>query len=128
MIQLHILSGRQADSDIVVRRFPFVIGRGTAHLPMDDGGVWERHLQIDFQRGEGFSFVSNPEASVVINGEPAAAGFLRNGDLVELGSASLRVWLTRAEQRSLGWREMMIWSALLSLFVAQAVLIWWLLS
>lgn len=127
MIQLHILSGRQADGDIVVRCFPFVIGRGTAHLPLDDGGVWERHLQIDFQRGEGFTFASNPDASVMINGEPAIAGLLRNGDLIELGSARLRVWLTRAEQRSLSWREALIWSALLSLFGAQGVLIWWLL-
>ena len=127
MIQLHILSGRQADSDIVVRHFPFIIGRGTADLPMDDGGVWEQHLQIDFQRGEGFTFASNSKASVMINGEPVAAGLLRNGDLVELGTARLRVWLTRSEQQSLGWREMMIWSSLLALLVVQGVLIWWLL-
>ena len=127
MIQLHILSGKQAGSDIVVRRFPFVIGRGTAHLPLDDGGVWERHLQIDFERGTGFTFTTHAEASVVVNGGPAAGGLLRNGDLIELGSASLRVWLTRTEQRSLRWRESLTWTAMLFVLAGQGALIWWLL-
>lgn len=127
MIQLHILSGRQAGGEIVVRHFPFVIGRGTAHLPLDDGGVWERHLEIDFTRGEGITFTARGEAGVIVNGAAVAAGLLRNGDLVELGAASFRVWLTRTQQSGLRWRESLTWTALLSLFVAQGLLIWWLL-
>ena len=127
MIQLHILSGRQAGGEIVVRHFPFVIGRGTAHLPLDDGGVWERHLEIDFTRGEGITFTARSDAGVIVNGAAVAAGLLRNGDLVELGAASFRVWLTRTRQCGLRWRESLTWAALLSLFVAQGLLIWWLL-
>lgn len=127
MIQLHILSGRQAGGEIVVRHFPFVIGRGQAHLPLEDGGVWEQHLQIDFLRSEGFTYSARSEAGVLINGAAAAAGLLRNGDLIELGAARLRVWLTRTSQRSLQWRERLTWAALLALFAAQAALVWWLL-
>lgn len=127
MIQLHILSGRQAGGEIVVRHFPFVIGRGAADLSMDDGGVWDRHLEIDFTRGEGVTFAARGEAGVIINGAAAASGLLRNGDLVELGAASFRVWLTRTRQRGLRWRESVIWAALLALFVVQGLLVWWLL-
>jgi predicted component of type VI protein secretion system len=127
VIQLHILSGRQAGGEFVVRRFPFLIGRAGAHLPLEDAGVWERHLQIDFPRGEGFTFTTQSEAGVILNGTPAAAGLLRNGDLLELGAARLRVWLTRTRQPGLRWCESLIWISLLALMAAQAALVWWLL-
>lgn len=127
MIQLKILSGKQAGSEIVVRRFPFVIGRGAADFPLDDAGVWERHLQIDFQRGQGFNFIANPDALVIINGENVSNGLLRNGDAVELGSVSLRAWLARSEQKALRWRENVTWAGLFLLFAAQGALIVFLL-
>ena len=126
MIQLHILSGKQAGGEIVVRRFPFVIGRGEAHLPLEEAGVWERHLEIDFVRGQGFTFQARPEAGLLVNHAPAAQGLLRNGDLLELGTARLRFWLARTVQHGLRVREMLTWIALLALFAAQAALIFWL--
>lgn len=128
MIQLHILSGQQAGGDIVVRRFPFVIGRGVdAGLPMDDPGVWDRHLQIDFERDHGFTFTVQPNALALINGDTAEAGTLRNGDLIELGSARLRFWLARSTHKTLRVREALTWFALFALFAAQIALIYWLL-
>ena len=128
MIQLHVLSGQQAGRDIVVRRFPFLIGRGAeATLQLDEPGVWDRHLQIQFQRGAGFTFTAQPDALALINGERAGHGLLRNGDLLELGSARLRFWLARSPQKSLRWREVLTWTALFLLFAAQATLIHWLL-
>ena len=128
MIQLHILSGQQAGRDIVVRRFPFVIGRGTdAGLPMDDPGVWDRHLQIEFQRADGFTFTVQPNARALINGDTVQGGTLRNGDLIELGSARLRFWLARSTQKTLRVREALTWFALFALFAAQIALIYWLL-
>lgn len=127
MIQLHILSGKQAGGEIVVRHFPFTIGRGDAHLPLDDGGVWEQHLQIDFQHGAGFTFTARSDAGVIVNGASVAAGLLRNGDLIELGAARLRFWLARTEQRSLRWREGLTWAALFALLAAQGALVWLLL-
>jgi hypothetical protein len=128
VIQLHILSGQQAGSDIVVRRFPFVVGRSPgAGLPMDEPGVWDRHLQIEFQRGSGFTFTVQPNALALINGDTVEAGTLRNGDLIELGSARLRFWLARSTQKTLRIREALTWFAFFALFAAQITLIYWLL-
>ena len=113
---------------MVVRRFPFVIGRAAeAGLPLDEAGVWERHLRIEFQRGAGFTFTAQNDALTLVNGERAESGLLRNGDLIELGSAQLRFWLARSEQKSLVPREALTWAALFALFAAQAALINWLL-
>ena len=128
MIQLQILSGQQAGNDIVVRRFPFVVGRGIGvGLQTTDDGVWDRHLSIEFRRGEGFIFNAQAGALVLVNGEQAEDGLLRNGDQLELGSMRLRFWLARSGQRHLRWREAIIWLALISFFVAQIGLIFQLL-
>ncbi|HTD66079.1 MAG TPA: FHA domain-containing protein [Candidatus Limnocylindria bacterium] len=128
MIQFQILSGEQAGNDIVVRRFPFSIGRGAeSDLPLAEPGVWDRHLRIDFQRGDGFMFVAHSEALTLINGQKVESGMLRNGDLVELGSAQLRFWLAPAQQRTLQVREIATWTALVALFAGQVGLIYWLL-
>jgi FHA domain len=128
VIQLHILSGERAGSDVLVPRFPFVIGRGAdAGLPMDEPGVWDRHLQIEFQRDNGFTFIVHPNALALINGDTVEAGTLRNGDLIELGSARLRFWLARSTQKTLRVREALTWFALFALFAAQIALIYWLL-
>ena len=128
MIQLQILSGKQAGHDIVVRRFPFGLGRETtAGLPLDDDGVWERHLEIAFQRGEGFIFTARREAPAIVNGEQLEKGTLRNGDLIELGSVRIRFWLARSGQQTMRVREALTWSGLILLFAAQIALIYWLL-
>lgn len=128
MIQLQILSGKQAGSDVVVRRFPFVVGRAAnTHLRLDEPGVWDRHLQIRFERKAGFAFDAQTDALVLVNGEHAETGFLRNGDVIDLGSARLRFWLARGRQKSPRFREMATWGALALLFAAQAGLIYWLL-
>ena len=128
MIQLHILSGERSGNDIVVRNFPFTIGRSANDdLPLSDAGVWDRHLQIEFQRDVGFAFTAQPNTLAHINGEGMATGLLRNGDLIELGSAQLRFWLARSAQKTLRVREVLTWAALFALFVAQFGLIYWLL-
>ncbi len=128
MIQLQILSGKQAGSDIVIRRFPFLIGRAAeAQLRLEEAGVWERHVQIDFERDAGFSFLAQNAALTLVNGARVDRGILRNGDLIELGSVQLRFWLARSEQESLRPREAFTWISLLALFAGQIALIYWLL-
>jgi predicted component of type VI protein secretion system len=128
VIQLHVLSGQKSDTDVVVRQFPFVIGRDAdVGLQMDDPGVWDRHFQIEFQPGDGFTFIVQSNALALINGDTVAAGTLRNGDLIELGSARLRFWLARTTQKTLRVREALTWCCLSALFVAQIMLIYWLL-
>ena len=112
----------------MVRRFPFRIGRGAnSDLQLDDAGIWDQHLQIEFQRANGFLFTAQRQALVIINGEKIESGALSNGDLIELGSAQLRFWLARTEQKTLRVREALTWSALIALFAGQIALIYWLL-
>jgi hypothetical protein len=128
VIQLQVLSGKQAGSEMVVRRFPFLVGRGAqAQLRLEDAGVWDRHLQIDFRRGEGFTFQAESTALTLVNGVAAESGIVRNGDLIELGSVQMRFWLAKSEQRSLRLREALTWASLFVLFGAQIALICWLL-
>ncbi|HMJ90410.1 MAG TPA: FHA domain-containing protein [Candidatus Acidoferrum sp.] len=128
MIQLQVISGKTAGGGIVARRFPFVIGRaGDANLCLDDAGVWDRHVEITFDRREGFAFVAQPGASLLLNGERVQAGKLCNGDLIEIGAAQLRFWLARSEQKTMRVREALTWTALIALFGAQIWLIYALL-
>ena len=124
MILFQILSGEQAGNDIVVRRFPFTLGRDAdVDLQTTDDGVWDRHLKIEFQRGEGFHFFAQPGALLLVNGERIESGLLRNGDQLELGLMRLRFWLASSEQERLYWREAIIWAALIALFGLQTGII-----
>lgn len=128
MIQLQVLSGKQAGTNIHVEDFPFVIGRAAdANARFSDAGVWDRHCQIHFLQSEGFQFAVQPDAALLVNGEQMERGLLRNGDLLELGSVRLRFWLARSRQKGLRFREGLTWAALAALFVVQGTIIWWLL-
>lgn len=128
MVQFQILSGRMAGSRPVARRFPFWIGRGaTAPLRLEDPGVWERHVEINFQRGIGFELAAQGDALVSVNGERQTAVRLRNGDLIELGGTRLRFWLGDAEQKELGTREFFTWMLVALVAVGQIALVYWLL-
>ena len=125
MIQLQIISGKQAGNDIVVRRFPFVIGRGAeANLRLEDAGVWDRHVEISLDHQEGFVIAAQPSATLLVNGERVETGNLRNGDMLELGSARLRFWLARTQQKTMRVREILTWTALMALFGVQIWLIY----
>jgi pSer/pThr/pTyr-binding forkhead associated (FHA) protein len=129
VIQLQIVSGKQAGSDVTVRQFPLVIGReAAAGLRLDDSGVWDSHLEIQFDRSAGFSFQAGPNALTLVNGERVESGVLRNGDTIELGSVQLRFWLARTQQETMRVREILTWAALLAIFAVQIGLICWLLS
>ena len=129
MIQLTILNGGMAGRECVARRFPFQIGRAPgAHLSLPVEGVWDRHLEIHFCRGDGFHLQIHPGALVSVNGQLVGQARLRNGDCLELGSVKLRFWLAAAAQRSLRAREVLTWLALAALFAFQLGLIYWLLG
>jgi pSer/pThr/pTyr-binding forkhead associated (FHA) protein len=128
MIQLDILSGKRADGQLVVRHFPFRIGRAAGNeLQLEDDGVWDRHLTLEFQKQRGFKLTTAANALVTINGEPVREKILRNGDTMTVGSAKLQFWLAAAHQRGLRVREFFVWTLLLSVTVGQFILIYWLL-
>jgi predicted component of type VI protein secretion system len=129
VIQLQILSGKQAGDGIVVRHFPFLVGRSTnAGLRADEPGVWDRHIEIGFDRETGFTFTTQPNAPVLVNGARSEGGPLHNGDTLDLGALRLRFWLAATAQKTMRLREGCTWAALIFLFVVQIGLIYFLLS
>jgi hypothetical protein len=129
MVQLNVLSGRQAGRQMVVRHFPFRIGRAVENeLPLDDDGVWDRHLTLGLERGKGFTFAAVSNALASVNDELQQTAVLRNGDVVTLGSVKIQFWLAAARQRS--WRagEVFVWLLVAAVTAGQFVLIYWLLG
>jgi pSer/pThr/pTyr-binding forkhead associated (FHA) protein len=128
MVQLNILSGKAAGSQPVVRRFPFRIGRAPGNeLKLDDDGVWDQHLALEFKKSEGFVLTTAPKALTTVNGNTVESIRLRNGDIITLGSVKMRFWLAAARQRGLRTREWLIWSIIAAVTTTQFVLIYWLI-
>ena len=125
MVQLRILSGKMAGELRVVRHFPFRIGRAVENdLRLEDAGVWNHHLVLEFQKNEGFTFHAQPDAFVALNEQPQTTARLRNGDLLAFGSAKIQFWLAPAKLRSLRSRELFVWLLLLAVTGFQMVLIY----
>ncbi len=128
MVQLKILSGKKAGTVWVARRFPVRVGRASAaHLQLEENGVWDEHLLIQWQRGAGFLLQTQPGALTSLNGQPADQALLRNGDLIQLGSANLQFWLADTRQRALSWREALTWGMIAGMSLVQIGLLYWLL-
>jgi len=129
MIELHILAGKKAGGQSVVRRFPFRIGRaGGNDLQLNDDGTWDQHLTLEFHRREGFKLTAAQNALVMVNHQPVQTTLLRNGDIITLGSAKLQFWLAAARQRGLWLRERLVWALLVIVLLGQFALIYWLLA
>src|SRR5207253_3388042 len=99
MVQLQVLSGKQAGAVAVARRFPFVIGRnGSANLRLEEEGIWHRHLEIDLRMPEGFVLAVHTQAAATVNDQPVRRAVLRNGDLIGIGAVKIRFWLSETRQ------------------------------
>ena len=117
MIQLLILSGKKAAGQFVARHFPFCIGRASGNdLQLDDDGVWDQHLTLEFHPQQGITLTAAPNALVTVNSRPVQTALLRNGDVITLGAVKLQFWLAAVRQHGLHLREGFVW-ALLSLVV-----------
>jgi hypothetical protein len=127
MVQLKICSGKMAGNTQVVRHFPFRIGRSrAAHLCVEEDGVWDEHLELDFDPDQGY-ILSRPENAIAsVNGWPIQAVILRNGDLIEIGALKIRFWLGETRQAGLLVAEWLPWGMLLAICILQTVLICWL--
>ena len=125
MVQLNVLSGKAAGRSITIRRFPFHIGRTDQnHLIMDEAGVWNRHLTLEFQPDRGIQLGQYPDATLMVNLQPVASGHcLRNGDVIALGAVRIQFWLAAASQRSLRTRELVIWILLALVVLTELVLL-----
>lgn len=125
MLQVRVLSGKMAGNLQVVRRFPFRIGRAPGNeLSLDDSGVWDTHLTVQFEKSEGFLLQVSPEAFAAINAEPKQTARLRNGDIISFGSAKIQFWLAPPLQRSLRPRELAVWALIAAVTLFQVILIY----
>ena len=97
-------------------------------LCLDDGGVWDQHLQLEVRPGEGAVISASPEAFTAVNGQLVREAVLRNGDLIEIGSVRLLFGLSPTRQSSLRLREALTWLVLGALGFGQVALIYWLLQ
>ncbi len=129
MVQLKVLSGKMAGASFGARRFPVRVGRSAkADLRLEDEGVWDRHLRLEFNRREGVVLHAEANALAAVNGQPLEAVPLRNGDVIQLGSATLQFWLAEARQTALGIREAMTWLGIAAVCLGQIALIYWVLA
>jgi pSer/pThr/pTyr-binding forkhead associated (FHA) protein len=128
MVQLSVVSGKSAGTSLVVRRFPVRIGRSAhADLCLEEHGVWEDHLRLELRRGEGFILETAPDALAAVNGHRAQRAVLRNGDVIEIGSARIQFWLSETRQSGLRLREGLTWAAIAAISLGQVALVYWLL-
>ena len=129
MIQFSILSGKKAGTLWVARRFPVRIGRDDASdLQVEEPGVWDQHLRVDFIPADGFVLSAQTNALAAVNGQSVQETVLRSGDLIEAGSLKLQFWLSETRQAGLRGRELLTWAAIASVSLGQIALIYWLLS
>lgn len=127
MIQLRVLNGKKAGQSILVHRFPCSVGRAPNRtLPLTEEGVWDHHFDIALNEHEGFLFLLQTNALALINGESCSRKVLRNGDMIEAGSARLQFWLSETRQLSQRWREWATWLFIALLCLTQIALIYWL--
>jgi hypothetical protein len=129
MVQVQILSGRNAGTTHRIQAFPFRVGRGgKADLRLEEPGIWESHLQLDLARSREITLTVLPDARAAVNGlvvqSPAP---LKNGDLIQAGSVEMRFSLSSARQYSTSLREALTWIGLGILCLGQIALIYALL-
>jgi hypothetical protein len=81
---------------------------------------------LALQPGSGFILSRQSDALAYVNGTDFDQIALRNGDVIELGSARLQFWLNETRQYSLRAREILTWCFLALLCLTQVVLVYWL--
>jgi pSer/pThr/pTyr-binding forkhead associated (FHA) protein len=128
VIQLKILSGKKAGTAWVARRFPVRIGRSaSSDLRLEESGVWDQHLRLDFDPASGLILTVQPQALAMVNGQLVEQALLRNGDIIDVGSLKMEFWLSETRQAGLRFREGLTWVAIAAISLGQVALIYRLL-
>jgi len=125
MVQLKVLSGKKAGTAWAARRFPVRIGRSAAaDLQVEEAGVWDEHLQLDFNPAKGIILTAQPNAIATVNGQPLQQAVLRNGDAIDIGALKMQFWLSETRQGGLRFREGLTWIAIAAISLGQVALIY----
>ena len=130
MLQLKVLSGKMAGTDIVARHFPFCVGRAKGNnFILDEPGLFDRHFRIELNDSKEFVLQAEPNAFVAVSGEQnLRSKFLKNADVIEVGQTKILFTLSATKQHGLALREISTWVALGILTLSQLVLICWLMK
>lgn len=127
MLQLQVLTGKKTGAKFTAQNFPIVIGRNaSAHLQLQEDGVWDNHCQIDYVPADGFYLKSTQPAITLLNDKPVQEARLKNGDIITAGSVKIRFWLSEVKQKNFLWRERLTWLAIALLSLSQILLIYYL--
>lgn len=128
MVQLQILSGKQAGARWVARRFPVRIGRSPAcDLQLEEPGVWDEHLELALDPVQGVLLSALSDAPVTVNRQSVRNARLRNGDSIEIGSVHVQFWLAETRQQGLRLREWFLWGLVAALSLGEVALVYCLL-
>lgn len=115
---------RQSRETAVAATFPFTIGSSSdADLRIEGHGVWDRHVLIELDSAtQRFTCSAVGSALLLINGETIRKAPLRNGDVLQLGSATVEVSLAPVPQHRLKFIEFGVWALLGIVAILEAVL------
>lgn len=127
MLQLQIVSGKQAGLLWGARRFPVLVGRSPeCDLRLEEDGVWAQHFQITSDPESGFSLTADPDAVVMVNQLPVASIRLKNGDFITAGAVKISFRLSPTKQSSLRLREVFVASLIAAVSLGQIAIVLWL--
>lgn len=107
-----------------VSRSPWVIGRAReSALCLARPGVFDRHLILSIEPGEGLVAEVAPGALATVRGEEFRRHRIRNGDVVRLGTVSLAFALGPPRRRSLTIWGPVFWVVLAAVILIQAYIL-----
>jgi pSer/pThr/pTyr-binding forkhead associated (FHA) protein len=129
MLQLHVTDDRGAVTAHRAEQFPFVIGRSSeSDLQISSAGVFDQHARIELALDQSdseakFYLHAIGQSLLLVNGEPIAARRLVIGDEISFGATRALVSLSPAAQSALGLHESLVWSLLILVVIAEALVI-----
>lgn len=127
MVEIWMLEGKQAGAWWMARHFPVRIGRDPeCDVALDDPGVWDHHVELDYERDAGFLARPLSDGIVLVDDQPVGAVPVRNGSTLRLGGALLQFWIAPAAQRAFTVLEACLWTGLLLLCAGEVWLMLWL--
>ncbi|MBL9137931.1 MAG: FHA domain-containing protein [Verrucomicrobiales bacterium] len=123
LFRLRVLEKGREPQVVPIGRYPFQVGRGSdVDLRLQSPGVWDRHLEFELQPQEGLLVQCQQGALATIGSESVERRRLRNGDEIRIGDLTLQVYLAPVVRRSLAVWEVLFWTVMVIVALAQFLL------
>lgn len=122
LFQVVIQRPGEAARIVDIPRTPWIVGRASnAGLSLTGPGVFDRHLTVRSDPGEGWFVEVGEGALARVEGRPFQNHRLKNGDQIDVGNQLLRFVLSPVRRKSLVFWSVAFWVLLGVLVMAQAV-------